>query len=370
MTRHISSKSFSSKLLNWHVANDRELPWKKDKDPYKIWVSEIILQQTRVKQGTPYYLRFIEAFPNITELANATEDKLLHIWQGLGYYARARNMHFTAKYITEELDGVFPNNYASLIKLKGIGPYTAAAISSFAFDEVKAVLDGNVIRVLSRIFGIESPFDTNQGKTEFQTLADQLIDPKQPADYNQAIMDFGALQCIPGLPDCSNCPFNQHCKAHQLEKVGILPVRQKKISKKHRRFHFFIISTSDGKIIIEKRVEKDIWKSLYQFPMIEQPEDSPFELNLSFPKIMEKYNYIANYNLEVMGEQKQVLTHQIVNAEFYLVQLSTEQIALPPDNYLVDYKNLCNFAYPKLIDWFIMEKIIPLFALNHIKNDQ
>ena len=223
---------FSSTLLNWHKKNNRTLPWKVDKDPYKIWLSEIILQQTRVEQGIPYYQKFIATFPTIHDLAQTDESNVLKVWEGLGYYSRARNLHDTAKYISIHLNGVFPSSYENLLKLKGVGPYTAAAIASFAYDLPHAVVDGNVYRVLSRIFGIKTPMDSSEGRKEFQKIAQELINAQDPGGYNQAIMDFGATVCTPKNPNCNQCPFSEQCFAFLNRSINQLPVKNKNIQKK------------------------------------------------------------------------------------------------------------------------------------------
>ena len=219
---------FTKNLMAWFATNHRPMPWKGEKNPYLIWLSEIILQQTRVEQGLPYFLKFKENYPTVTDLANAPEDEVMRMWQGLGYYSRARNLHFTAKHIAYDLNGVFPKTYVEILKLKGVGTYTAAAIASFAYDLPNAVVDGNVYRVLARYFGIETPIDSTIGKKEFTKLAYELLDNKRPADYNQAIMDFGATQCKPKKPNCINCPLNQKCIGFNTQKIDTLPIKTKK----------------------------------------------------------------------------------------------------------------------------------------------
>ena len=259
--------NFSKLLIDWYLSNQRELPWRKTKNPYHIWLSEIMLQQTRVAQGLPYYLRFTEEFPTVFDLAEASEEKVLKLWQGLGYYSRARNLHFTAKEIVKNHQGQFPSDYHQLLKLKGIGSYTAAAITSFAFNQPYAVVDGNVIRVLSRVFGIEIPYDSVTGKKRFQQLAQELLIKNKPGMYNQAIMEFGALQCKPKSPNCSICPMQDFCIAYQAMEVHAFPVRSKKIKVKERFLHFLMIQTDNG-ICIGKR-KSGIWNGLYEFPFFE-----------------------------------------------------------------------------------------------------
>jgi A/G-specific adenine glycosylase len=347
-------EQFSDKLLEWHKNNHRNLPWKADRDPYRIWISEIILQQTRVDQGLPYFEKFIEHFPDLETLAKASEDQVLQVWQGLGYYSRARNLHHTAKHIYYDLSGEFPDNYKALLQLKGIGPYTAAAIASFAFDEVKAVVDGNVIRVLSRLFNIDSPFDTTDGRQIFNNLANELIAAEDPASYNQAIMDFGAMQCKPANPDCTLCPMKKGCLANQKNKVSELPVRAKKISKKNRYFIFFNIKSINNQTLIQKRAQKDIWKGLYQFPLKETDQQN-FEKDATdwIPDLFA--HNLVNPVVEKTTESRQILTHQIIHAKFIKVSVDDINGEFPENFFLVDYENLCNFAFPKIIDWFIVE---------------
>jgi A/G-specific adenine glycosylase len=357
----LSLMTFSQKLLKWHLKHSRELPWKKDKDPYKIWISEIILQQTRVAQGLPYYERFIQRFPDIPSLASANEDELMQVWQGLGYYSRARNMHHSAKLIMEKWNGRFPDNYQDLLSLKGVGPYTAAAIASFAFDENKAVVDGNVIRVLSRFFGIYLAYDTGKGKKVFQQKADELIDANAPGAFNQAIMDFGATLCLPKKPECKRCPFQEQCQAKAQGKIDILPVRSKSIQRKKRYFTFWVLQNEKRQFPINKRGARDIWKSLYEFPLLELDpvdfKDAEKEKNL-LDRIVP--GNIEDPTLVQVIEEKQLLTHQEIHAKFIHFKASFNTQDLPEHFYLVDYENLCNFAFPKIIDWFIDEKLIPL----------
>ena len=261
--------NFSNTLIYWYLQTKRDLPWRKTRDPYLVWLSEIILQQTRVSQGMSYYLTFSSVFPTVEDLANAEESKVLKMWQGLGYYSRARNLHFTAKYVSNELSGVFPTSYKELIKLKGIGDYTASAISSICFDEPAAVVDGNVYRVLSRFFKIETPINSTKGIKEFKDLAQSLLDTTKPGVYNQAIMDFGALQCKPKSPNCYECPMSTNCIAFENKLVKQLPIKEKKLKIKKKYFNFFVFITKENKTIFEERKGKGIWQGLYQFPLIE-----------------------------------------------------------------------------------------------------
>ncbi|MGL4383676.1 MAG: A/G-specific adenine glycosylase [Flavobacterium sp.] len=268
---------FTNLLIEWYLQNKRDLPWRNTTNPYPIWLSEIILQQTRVAQGMPYFYAFLESFPTVKELAIADEQQVLKLWQGLGYYSRARNLHQTAQYIANELDGVFPNSYAGLIQLKGIGEYTAAAIASFAYNEPVPVVDGNVFRVVSRYFGIESDISTGKTKKEFTALAAELLSKEQPALFNQAIMEFGAMHCTPKNPDCENCIFNSSCVALQKGLVGQLPFKSKKIKIRKRYFNYIVLQDKKGNTKIQQRTDKGIWHNLYEFPLFETTQEEGFE---------------------------------------------------------------------------------------------
>ncbi len=264
---------FWNALLTWHSTHHRPLPWKGEKNPYLVWLSEIILQQTRVEQGLPYFEKFKAAYPTVTDLANAPEDEVMKLWEGLGYYSRARNLHAAAKHIANELEGKFPGTYEGIRLLKGVGPYTAAAIASFAFDLPHAVVDGNVYRVLSRCFGIEEPIDSTAGKKLFAKLAQEILENAgtNPGSFNQAMMDFGATHCMPKVPKCGECPMQSKCIAFQKNRVDKLPVKSKKLVRRQRFFNYFLFH-SEGKIFIKKRTGEDIWQNLYDFPLIESEE--------------------------------------------------------------------------------------------------
>lgn len=264
--------SFSKQLIAWYLHNKRDLPWRKNVHPYPVWLSEIMLQQTRVAQGMPYFFAFTEAFPKVEDLANAPEEQVLKLWQGLGYYSRARNLHATAKYITNELDGVFPETYKELLKLKGVGEYTAAAIASICYGEPVPVVDGNVYRVLSRYFGIETDISSPSAKKEFRELAAQHLPLTQASEFNQAMMEFGALQCVPKNPDCVNCIFNNECVAYNTGKVASLPVKLKKTKVTNRYFNYLVVKDAEENSIIRKRAAKGIWYNLYEFPLLETKE--------------------------------------------------------------------------------------------------
>ncbi|MCF8273847.1 MAG: A/G-specific adenine glycosylase [Flavobacteriaceae bacterium] len=304
-----------SKILNhWYSNNKRELPWRLTKNPYYIWLSEIILQQTQIKQGLPYYESFVEEFPTVFHLAKANESEVLKLWQGLGYYSRARNLHSTARYIVEELQGEFPNSYNGLLKLKGVGDYTASAIASICFNESTAVVDGNVYRVLSRYFGIETAINSSKGAKEFKQLAQTLIDTNNPADYNQAIMEFGAVQCKPQNPDCDICPFNTSCIAFNEHKIHQLPVKIKLSKASKKFFNFLVIISKDKKTILEKRKDKGIWQNLYQFPLIETSNELCFD---EFQKILKEMELIKHYDFEVSLYNEDMIIHKLSHQHLY-----------------------------------------------------
>ena len=308
-------------LVQWYALNKRDLPWRKTTNPYYIWLSEIILQQTRVEQGLPYYLKFVKAFPKVQDLALTDEDKVLKLWQGLGYYSRARNLHFSAKFILENHNGKFPNNYEEILSLKGVGLYTAAAISSFSFQLPFAVVDGNVVRVLSRFFGIATPFDSTEGKKQFQLLAQDLLDKKNPAEHNQAIMEFGALQCIPKSPKCESCPFNNECVAFNTNEVLNLPVKSKKIRIKDRYLNFLVVNQKQ-QILLGKR-NNGIWQGLYEFPFLE------FKNNLSEAEVFKSPEWLAFFGksklkiLSISEEYIHKLSHQKIHAKFWEVEVES-----------------------------------------------
>ncbi|SFE33700.1 A/G-specific adenine glycosylase [Flavobacterium xueshanense] len=268
---------FSNLLIQWYLRNKRDLPWRNTTDPYPIWLSEIMLQQTRVAQGMPYFLSFTTAFSTVFDLAKANEEQVLKLWQGLGYYSRARNLHKTAQYIAQELSGVFPGNYNDLLKLKGVGEYTAAAIASFSYNEAVPVVDGNVFRVLSRYFDMDTDIAQASAKKEFASLAFELMPKNNPATFNQAIMEFGALQCVPKSPNCGICIFNESCAALQKNKVDQLPVKSKKIKIRNRYFNYLVVADENDNTIIQKRTDKGIWHNLYQYPLIETEKEEDFD---------------------------------------------------------------------------------------------
>ncbi|MCB0654652.1 MAG: A/G-specific adenine glycosylase [Saprospiraceae bacterium] len=348
------------KILDWHASHPRLLPWK-GQGPYATLLSEIILQQTRVEQGLPYYDRFIRLFPTIEALAKASEDDVLHAWQGLGYYSRARNLHLMAKIIANDLNGEFPSTYDGWLRMKGIGPYTAAAIASFAFDEPCAVLDGNVYRVLSRLFTPEADFYTNQGRRDYQKLADQLLPRDQSATFNQAIMDFGALQCVPKLPDCNCCPLTGVCQAYQQHRTDQFPPAKPKLSKRTRYFHYLVPVDREGYTWIEQRRQKDIWQRLYQFPLKEctHSGDSTV-LQKDFLKEHQLLDWISN---EESKDYKHILSHQVIQTRFHV--LTGDRLPEQPAFRRVKIKNLPKFAFPKVVHCYLMDYSIYLNTIHH-----
>jgi A/G-specific adenine glycosylase len=339
---------FSKILINWYSINKRELPWRKTANPYYIWLSEIILQQTQVKQGLPYYDAFTAKYPTIFDLSNANEDDVLKLWQGLGYYSRARNLHATAKYIANDLKGIFPNTYKDLLKLKGVGDYTASAIASICFNEVTAVVDGNVYRVLSRYFGISTPINSSKGNKEFKQLAQKLINKKQPAEFNQAIMEFGATQCKPKNPDCNICPFNKGCIAFNTHLIGELPVKIKSAKVKKKHFNFLVFISEDEQTILEKRKGKGIWQNLYQFPLVETENLIDSE---SFKSLVKNHELLSNINFELLLYNKDAIVHKLSHQHLYTQFWIIKVDKLPKEG--VSIESIRDYAVPILIGDFI-----------------
>ncbi|MDO5606916.1 MAG: A/G-specific adenine glycosylase [Capnocytophaga sp.] len=308
---------FSERLIAWYGANKRDLPWREHSEPYNVWLSEIILQQTRVAQGLPYYKRMLEAFPTVKHLADADEETVMKLWQGLGYYSRAKNLHATAKIIACQHRGSFPETYDELITLKGIGDYTASAIASICFDEARAVVDGNVFRVLARVFGIDVPINTTEGTARFKQLAELLLDKAQPGTYNQALMEFGALQCKPQSPDCEQCVMNDKCSALAENKIELLPVKLKKNSIRKRYFNYAVLIDNQGNTILRKRVEKDIWQGLYEPPLCETARTG---------SLKDVKNWLDQRNIRYQSIDKfyhkpliHKLSHQHLQCQFWIV---------------------------------------------------
>lgn len=333
-------------LLDWYAHYGRRLPWRETRDPYRIWVSEIILQQTRIAQGTDYYLRFVERFPDIASLAAASEDQVLKQWQGLGYYSRARNLHRAAQQLAEQFDGQFPRSYHQIRSLPGIGDYTAAAICSIAYRMPYAVLDGNVYRVLSRYFDLDTPIDTTAGKKLFTRLADEQLDRDRPGDYNQALMDFGALQCTPSLPDCPRCPLLPHCRAQAADTVALRPAKSKRSEPSPRYLHYFHIVSPEG-TWVRRRTEDDIWRGLYEFPRIETPDDLPAEQMLFDVRYEALIRSAATAEvLETLPPVKHLLSHRVLHIRFYHVSIPTPGFSL--EGYApATEEQLSHLAFPR-----------------------
>ncbi len=342
--------NFNQKLFKWYSVNKRDLPWRTTVNPYYIWLSEIILQQTQIKQGLPYYLAFTKKFSTVFDLADAKETQVLNLWQGLGYYSRARNLHHTAKYVANNLNGIFPDKYQDLLKLKGVGDYTASAIASICFSESTPVVDGNVFRFLSRYFGIKTPINSSKAKKEFKDIAQQLIDVDNPALFNQAIMEFGARQCKPQSPDCKKCPFSSSCIALQKNLIKELPVKLKKTKISKRYFNYVVILSDDGKTIIEQRNGKGIWQKLYQFPLIETPKEANLELLQKESSFINLFDTIE-YSVSLFNEHDIVhkLSHQHLYTKFWIVILKE----LPKKG--IPVKSIRNYPVPTLINNFINE---------------
>lgn len=341
--------SFTKALIQWYLTNKRDLPWRKTQNPYHIWLSEIMLQQTRVQQGLAYYVKFITHYPTVEHLANASEEEVLKLWQGLGYYSRARNLHYTAKYISFHLHNKFPKNYKELLTLKGVGDYTASAIASICYNLPHAVVDGNVYRVLSRYFGIETPINSTEGIKQFKILAQEVIDKSQPGVYNQAIMDFGALQCTPQKPKCETCVLQSTCVAFQTNKVPQLPIKKGKIKITKRYFNYLVAITPSKQTILEKR-ETGIWKNLYQFPLIETFKGVSKRHIIEHQKLKE-ITKNENFSIKLYNKKFVIhkLSHQHIYTKFWIVQIDNIH------SKSVLWNEIEKFPVPKLIDNFITE---------------
>lgn len=348
--------NFRSRIYAWYKVNMRDLPWRATLDPYKIWLSEIILQQTRIDQGIAYYFRFTEAFPTVFDLAKASEDDVLKLWQGLGYYSRARNLHYSAIQIVRSFNGKFPETYSEILKLKGVGDYTAAAVASIAFGQAHPAIDGNVFRVLSRYYGIDLPIDSNEGKKAFRQIADELIQGTDPGMHNQAMMEFGALQCVPSNPSCDECPLNDSCFALASGKIGLLPVKKGKTQQRDRYFNYMVID--DGThIYLRKRIAKDVWRNLFEFPMIETStktdEDDVLSVFIQGNELETEF-----FTLHVVSEWKtHLLSHQRIHYRFFKLQLSSpgeiSQLGIR-----VNKKDIFTFAVHKLVETYIESELV------------
>ncbi|WP_316798867.1 A/G-specific adenine glycosylase [Pedobacter frigidisoli] len=344
--------TFQLELIKWYQNNKRDLPWRHTNDAYTIWLSEIILQQTRVEQGMPYFNKFLQNFPTVADFAGAEEARVLKLWQGLGYYSRGRNMHATAKIVMQNYQGIFPNQHDELLKLKGIGEYTAAAISSFSSGEPRAVVDGNVFRVLSRYFGIDTPINSPAGKKTFFMLANELLYQEDPALYNQAIMEFGALQCKPKSPNCSVCPVNLSCYAFSHHTVNQLPVKIKKAAPKHRFMSYFICQ-HDDKILVRERQAGDVWQHLYDFPSIDTKEPQLIS-DISFlDRVSAMFGSHAEYTL--LTTKKHVLTHQIIHIQFFALKNYIFNFNKQKELNWVSLRKLDELPQPKVIHDFVQE---------------
>jgi A/G-specific adenine glycosylase len=351
-------KKLSVELLKWYQSNKRDLPWRRTNDAYKIWLSEIILQQTRVDQGLEYYLRFIERFPDVKSLADANEDEVLKLWQGLGYYTRARNLHQTSKTISENFNGSFPEDYHELIKLKGVGDYTASAIASIAFSKPFAVVDGNVIRFISRLFGVKKDYKSSEGLMEIKVKANQLIDKNNPGDFNQAIMEFGARVCKPKNPLCTDCIFSYSCYAFNNNIVEELPVKYSKQKQRNRWFHYLVMVDEKDNFVLQKRLKKDIWRNLYEFPLIEVDRQISFEelikseiWPVEFPKgsftILQKDIYYRHK-----------LSHQNLQISFHI---------LKQDGFSAGIREKYVICSPDMLKQYPSSKLIFSFIENNLK---
>ncbi len=346
---------FTTQLLDWHENdNDRSLPWKSESDPYKIWLSEIILQQTRALQGLPYYTRFTETYPTIGNLASAPDEEVFRIWQGLGYYNRCKNMLATARYIANELGGIFPNNYDGIVALKGIGPYTAAAIASFAFGLPHAVVDGNVYRVLSRYFGIDTPIDTTEGKNTFATLAQVLLPEGQSQGYNQAIMDLGATVCAPRNPHCHQCPLQKYCLGFKQGLTGLLPVKSKKLVVTTRYFHYIVLKWNNH-LWLQKRTERDIWENLHEPFLIEHSSTLDRQALLTNQQFID-CGFPAK-SIEFAGKGTQRLTHRIIQSTFFTVDFQEKPDCTMRDGAWIPVSELKNLAFPKTVLSFLRNNL-------------
>ncbi len=342
----MNASDFSLRLLEWYSRHGRELPWRQTRDPYRIWVSEIILQQTRVAQGYDYFLRFVHRFPDVQSLAEATEDEVLNQWQGLGYYSRARNLHAAARQIVSM--GGFPTDYAGIRSLKGVGDYTVAAIASLAFGLPHAVVDGNVYRVLSRYFGIDTPIDSTAGKKLFAALAGEMLVASRPADYNQAIMDFGALQCTPRAPQCQGCPLAEGCQALADGSVEELP-RKEHVTRVRDRFFTYIYLRCQGQTLLQRRPAGDIWQGLYQMPMFES------ERPLSPREVEERVGHSGSLT-QLCSDYRHQLTHQRLHADLYLLESAQRA---PVDGLWIQETERSQYAVPRLVEELL--KLVPVF---------
>lgn len=354
MTEVSEYKVFASKLLKWYGPNKRDLPWRNTKEPYKIWLSEIILQQTRVDQGMAYYNKFVEAFPTVEELAQAPEATVLRLWQGLGYYSRARNLHGSAKHIVKELGGKFPNSYDEIIKLKGVGDYTASAIASFSFNEPQAVVDGNVYRVLARVFGITEDISSSKGPKFFRSLAQKIIPTSNPAEYNQAIMEFGSLQCTPKNPDCDHCIFSNECIANRSNLQDQLPIKSKKVKTRNRHFNYLVIDYNNT-FVFKERPMGDIWTGLYDFPLIESDQELD-ALEQILDNQPEGFTLTQSQFLSCQTMPKHILSHQKLFCKFWKFKIESPAAENMKNSFYNSFE-IKNLPKPVLVDKYLNQSI-------------
>jgi len=339
--------TFTKNIINWYSVNKRDLPWRLNRDPYRIWLSEIIMQQTRVEQGMPYFERFTKVFPTVFELASASEEEVLGLWQGLGYYSRARNLHAAAQYVVDECGGIFPQNYRLLLKLKGVGDYTASAIASICYNEPQAVLDGNVFRVLSRYFGIQTEINTSMGQREFRTLAQKLLPNSDYGDYNQALMDFGSKQCSPKKPKCTDCILQSNCVAYATGMQGVLPIKKGKVKVKSTVFNYIVFLSQDGmRSLIRKRTQ-GIWTNLYEFPHIES--QNKMKLNEVQAHILNTYGLESEPYLYNEKGIIHKLSHKKIEAYFFIVPIEREL------KDMLTMKEIETYPMPVLLNNFVSE---------------
>lgn len=357
-----NKKYFTNVLMQWHRnENNRSMPWKGEKGPYKVWLSEIILQQTRVEQGWSYYEKFIHAFPNVTKLANAKDEVVFKMWEGLGYYNRCKNLLHSARVIDQKYAGRFPADYHSILNLKGIGAYTASAIASFCFGLPYAVVDGNVLRVLSRYFGIETPVDTTEGKRIFTSLAQECLDTTNPAGYNQSIMDFGATICKPA-PECHACLLQKTCMAFKKKKIDLLPVKQKTILRKERWFTYFIF-ICNNKIFVQQRNTNDIWPQLFEFYLAETEKDPVWDTKKISEWLRKKFNIKNTGDIIISKAKKQILTHQIIRGYFIYTALEKKPALKIRAGKWLTQAEMRQLAIPKFINQFNYKKVLQLYGL-------
>ena len=351
----MGKRYFPDKIVKWYGENKRSLPWRETKDPYKIWLSEIILQQTRVVQGLPYYLRFVERYPTVSSLAAAPQDEVLRLWQGLGYYTRARNLQKCAQTIVKNYTGKFPTSYQELLYLPGIGEYTAAAIASISFNEPVAVVDGNVFRVLSRVFGIATPVNSPEGKKAFTELANTFIHETVPADYNQGIMEFGATFCTPRNPRCEDCVFKNFCHAYQHKMQDQLPVKIKGKPSRKRYFYYFVFDHGE-KLLMRKREEKDIWLGLFDFHLVERKKAVKAEKLLKEEEVIQLVGKAKH--VSVSKPYKHILTHQTIFSRFIIVKNSKKPVGIKGNHSVYSLKEIEALPKPVLVTKFLEDHYV------------